>query len=144
MLPDLRVRRSLLPLLSSSLSLLFLSLSLTSASVSLWLNHDFVILSHILSRRNFQICRTRIHIPQSCFRIRNYIFWWCGQIFRKFVVLVVVVVNVGLVLLCGTIGLVAFSFFSWDFQSACMGEGESGAAEAGEEMVGSSALAFEI
>jgi hypothetical protein len=34
--------------------------------------------------------------------------------------------------------------FSWEFQSACMGEGESGAAEAGEEMVGSSALAFEI
>lgn len=58
--------------------------------------------------------------------------------------MVVVVVNVGLVLLCGTIGLVAFSFFSWDFQSACMGEGESGVAEAGEEMVGSSALAFEI
>jgi hypothetical protein len=34
--------------------------------------------------------------------------------------------------------------FSWEFQSACMGEGEGGAAEAGEEMVGSSALAFEI
>jgi hypothetical protein len=37
-----------------------------------------------------------------------------------------------------------FLFFAWDFPSACMGEGESGAAEAGEEMVGSSALAFEI
>jgi hypothetical protein len=56
----------------------------------------------------------------------------------------VVVVVVGLVLLCGTTGLVAFSVFPWEFQSACMGEGESGAAEAGEELVGSSALAFEI
>jgi hypothetical protein len=57
----------------------------------------------------------------------------------------VVVVVVGLVLLCGTTGLVAFPFFPGSFKVlACMGEGESGAAEAGEEMVGSSALAFEI
>jgi len=56
-----------------------------------------------------------------------------------------VVVVVGLVLLCGTTGLVAFPFFPGSFKVlACMGEGESGAAEAGEEMVGSSALAFEI
>ncbi len=117
MLPDLRVRRSLLPLLSSSLSLSLLARSLSSASVSLWHNHDFVILSHILSRRNFQICRTRIHIPQSCFRIRNYYFWWCGQIFRKFVVVVVVV---GLVLLCGTAGLIGSVFLFFLGVSKCL------------------------